>query len=98
MCLENCFSVFYCEVVSAFVIEVSFLYAAKFGSSLHIQSVSLCLFIGKLGPLILRDIEEKDSCFLLFVLLEVELCFHVAKLFVCVFSFKEDYFLAFIRV
>jgi hypothetical protein len=29
------------------------------GSCLHNQSVSLCLFIGELSPLILRDIKEK---------------------------------------
>ena len=29
------------------------------GSCLHIQSVSLRLFIGELNPLILRDIKEK---------------------------------------
>ena len=29
------------------------------GSCLHIQSVSLCLFIGELSPLILRDIKER---------------------------------------
>jgi hypothetical protein len=28
------------------------------GSCLHIQSVSLCLFIGELSPLMLRDIKE----------------------------------------
>jgi hypothetical protein len=38
------------------------------GSCLHIQSVSLCLFIGVLSPLMLRDI--KDIC----LLLEMELC------------------------
>ena len=29
------------------------------GSCLHIQSVSLCLFIGELNPFMLRDIKEK---------------------------------------
>jgi hypothetical protein len=29
------------------------------GSCLHIQSDSLCLFIGELSPFILRDIKEK---------------------------------------
>jgi hypothetical protein len=31
----------------------------NFGSFLLIQSVNLCLFIGELSPLILRDIKEK---------------------------------------
>ena len=30
------------------------------GSCVYIQSVSLCLFIGELSPLILRDIKEKS--------------------------------------
>jgi hypothetical protein len=38
------------------------------GSCLNSQSVSLCIFIGKLSPLILRDIKEgwllvSDVCF-----------------------------------
>jgi hypothetical protein len=45
------------------------------GSCLHIQSVKLCLFIGKLSSLMLRDIKKSDCYFLLFLLLEVELCF-----------------------
>jgi hypothetical protein len=45
--------------VFVFVPEVVFLYAAKVGSCLHNQSVSLYLFIGELSPLILRDIKEK---------------------------------------
>jgi hypothetical protein len=59
MCLENCSPTFYSEVVSVFVTEVHFLYAANVCSCLCIQSVSLCLFIGELGSLILRDVKEK---------------------------------------
>jgi hypothetical protein len=65
------------------------------GSCLHIQSVGLCLFIGKLSPLILRDIKGNDCCFLLFLLLEVELCLCGYLLFGLL---KEDYFVAFSRV
>ena len=43
------------------------------GSCLCSQSVSLCLFIGELSPLILRDIKE-NNCFLLFLLLELAFC------------------------
>jgi hypothetical protein len=44
-------------------------------SCLHSQSVSLCLFIGELSPLISSYIKEKkkDCCFLLLLSLEVEL-------------------------
>ena len=51
ICLENCFPAFYSEVVSVFDTEVHLL--------LHIQTVSLYIFIGELSSLILRDIKEK---------------------------------------
>jgi hypothetical protein len=52
------------------------------GSPLRIQSVTLCLLIVELSPLILRDVKEKnDCCFLLFLLLEVELCLCGSLLF-----------------
>jgi hypothetical protein len=41
----------------------------------RIECVSLCLFIGKLSPLILRHIKENDCCFFLFLLVNVELRF-----------------------
>ena len=47
---------YYSEVVSVFVTEVCFLYAAKCWVCSHIQSVGLCLFIWELSPLMLRDI------------------------------------------
>jgi hypothetical protein len=56
ICLENRFPSFYSEVVSVFVTEVCFQNA---GSCLRIHSFSLCLFIGELSPLMLRDIKEK---------------------------------------
>ena len=59
ICLENYFPAFYSEVVSVFVTEVHFLYAENTGSCLFIQSVSLYLFIGKLSPLMLRDIRHQ---------------------------------------
>ena len=59
ICIQNIFPAFYSEVVSVFVPEVGFLYAAKCWVLLHNQSVSLCLFIRELTPLILKDIKEK---------------------------------------
>jgi hypothetical protein len=53
ICLENCFPAFYSKVVSIFFPEVGFLYAAKLGSCLCSQSISLCRFIGELSLLIL---------------------------------------------
>jgi hypothetical protein len=45
------------------------------GSCLQIHFVSLCLFIGELSPLILRDIKEDDCWFLLFVSVGGFMCF-----------------------
>ena len=59
------------------------------GSCLCIQSVSLCLFIGELSPLMLSN-----CYFLLFLLLEVELCLCGYLLL----GLLKDYFLAFSRV
>ena len=59
ICLEDLFPSFYSEIVSAFVVEVCFLYAAKCWILFEYQSVNLRLFIGELSPLILRD--NKDG-------------------------------------
>ena len=62
------------------------------GSGLHSQSVSLCLFIGELIPLILRDIEKKVivvSCY--FLLLEFEFC----SCGYLLFGLLKDYLVAF---
>jgi hypothetical protein len=93
ICLENCFPDFYSEVVSVFIPEVGFLYAAKCWVLLHNQSVSLCLFIGELNPLILRDIKEKS------LLLPVTFVVRVGILFMWLSSLGllKDYFLAFSR-
>jgi hypothetical protein len=56
--LGKIFPAFY-SVVSAFITQACFLYAANAGSCFHILFVSLCLFIGVMSPLILRDIKEK---------------------------------------
>jgi hypothetical protein len=54
---------------------------------------SLCLFIGELSPMILRDVKEKSFCFLLFLLLELKFCsFRYLLLYL-----MKDYFLAFSR-
>ena len=47
------------QVMSVFEIKVYFLYNQKAGSCFHIHSLSLCLFIGKLSPLIVRDINDQ---------------------------------------
>ena len=52
------------------------------GSCLCSQSISLCLFIGELSPLILRDIKEKLS------LLPVNFVVRVGILFLWLFSFR----------
>jgi hypothetical protein len=53
------FSAFYSEVISIFVAEVCFLCAVQFWILfVHPYSVSLCLFIGQLSPLIMRDIND----------------------------------------
>jgi hypothetical protein len=56
--LGKFFSSPYFEVVSLSLMLV-FCVQQNAGSCLCIKSVSLCLFIGKLSPLILRDIKEK---------------------------------------
>jgi hypothetical protein len=64
------------------------------GSCLCNQSVSLCLFIGELIPLILRDIEKKVivvSCYFLLLLLGLYSCGYP------LYGLLEDYFLDFFR-
>jgi hypothetical protein len=56
--LENYFPGFYSEVVSDFVIEWVSCMHLNVGFCLHIKSVSLCLFIGELSPLTLRDVKQ----------------------------------------
>ena len=54
----------------------------NFGYSLCNQSVSLCLFIGELSPLILRDSKER------YLLLPVIFVVRVGILFMWLFSFR----------
>ena len=63
----------------------------KVGCCLCNQSVNLCLFIGKLSPLILRDIKEK------LLLLPVIFLVRVGSLFMWLSSLGllKDCFLAF---
>ena len=56
---KNCFPAFYSKVESVFVTEVSCM-QQNVGSCLCNQSVSLCLFIGELILVILRDIMQKQ--------------------------------------
>jgi hypothetical protein len=49
--------------MSVFDTEVHFLYAAKCWNCLHIQSVSLCLFIGGLE---LTDVDIKEKVIVTF--------------------------------
>ena len=60
ICLEICFPAFYSEEVSVFVLRLVSCKQQNVGSCLYSQSISLCLFIGELSPLILRDIKEKQ--------------------------------------
>ena len=78
--------------MSVFFPEVDFLKQQNVVSCLCSQSVSLCLFIGELSPLILRGIKEK-CCFLLFLLLELGFCSSGCLLL----GLLKDYFLAFAR-
>jgi hypothetical protein len=59
ICLENCFPAFHSEVVSVLSLRWVSCKQQNIVSYLCSQSVSLCLFIGELSPLILRDIKEK---------------------------------------
>ena len=63
------------------------------GSYLLIQSVSLCIFIGELSPLMFRDI--KETLLLLFVTFDVIFMFVWLSFWGLL---KEDYFLAFSKV
>jgi hypothetical protein len=90
--LENCLPAF--EVVSVFVPVVGFLYAAYMGPFLCNQSVNLCLFIGDLSPLIIRDIKEKSLLLPVIFVIRVGIFVHVAIFFS---GLLKDYFLAFFR-
>jgi hypothetical protein len=56
--LKNLFVALNFEVVSIFDAEIISYIHQSVGSCLYIQSVSLCLFIGELCPLMLRDIND----------------------------------------
>ena len=85
-----CFPYFYSYVVSVFVTEAHFLRQYIAGSCLCIHSVSLCLFIGELAPLMLRDTKEKW--------LLLHSIFVVRDGFVCIFCvcWKKINFLLFL--
>jgi hypothetical protein len=68
--LENCFPSLYSEVVSVFSLMWIFCMQQTVESCFCNLSVNLCLFIGELSPLILRDDKEKVLLFLL----ELEFC------------------------
>ena len=67
------------------------------GSFLPNQSLSLCLFIGELSSLILRDIKEEALIFpVLLLLLLLELEFYSCGYLLL--GLLKDYFLAFSKV
>jgi len=68
VCLENFFPAFYSEVISMFVAKV-FLVYSRMMEPFFIHSVSLCLFIRELSPLILGD--NNDQLMLIPVILIV---------------------------
>ena len=94
ICLENCFPAFYSEVVSVFVTEVGFLYAAK-SWVLFLQPVyqSMSFYWGIESIEILR---KSNCCFLLFLLLELEFCscglFSLGLLKYCFLAFSQALF------
>ena len=57
--MENCFPAVYSEVVSVLSMRLVSCMLQNVAFCLCNQSVSLCLFIGELSPLTLRDIKEK---------------------------------------
>ena len=87
--MENCFLALYSEVVSVFDTEVRFLYGAKCWV-LSIQSRS---FYWGIESIDVKKLRNSDCCFLLFLLLEVELCLCDYLLL----GLLKDYLLAFSR-
>ena len=73
--LRKLFLDFYSEVVSVFVTELGSLYVAKSWVLFCNQSVSLCLFIVELSPLILRDTKEKKLLFPIIFVVRVGILF-----------------------
>ena len=63
------------------------------GSCFHDQSVSVCIFIGELNQLILRDIKEKPLLLPVILLLELRFC----SCGYLLLSYLKDYFLVFSR-
>jgi hypothetical protein len=85
------FRPFACKIVfHAFILRYCLSFSLRWvsckqqnvGSCLCSQSVSLCLFIGELNPLILRDIKEKS------LLLPIIFVVNVGMLFLWLFSFR----------
>jgi hypothetical protein len=62
----------------------------KVDSCLHNQSVSLCLSIRELSPLVLRDIKEKSLLLLVIFVVRVEILF----MWLSSLGLLEDYILA----
>ena len=91
ICLEICFPDLYPEVMSVFIPEVYFFYEIKCWSCLHIQSISLYLFIGELSPLILRDIKEKSLLLPVIFVVRVGILF----MWLSTLGLLKGYFLAF---
>ena len=71
--LENLFLTFYSEVMYFFDIEVCFLNVAEGWVLFSYHFVTLCLFIGELIPMTLRDINDQWLLILLFLVFVVVL-------------------------
>ena len=75
ICLENCFSAFYSDVESVFLLEVGYLQAAKFWV-LFVQSVYQSMsFIGEFSPFMLREIKEKQLLLTVIFVVKVGILF-----------------------
>ena len=76
---KNLFPTLYSEVISLWKADVCFCTKQKDESCFHIYSVRLCLYIGKLSPLLLRDINYQwlliSVIFVLFLLVVVFVCY-----------------------
>jgi hypothetical protein len=93
ICFENCFPVFYSEVVSVFFTEIFFPVCNKMLGPVDISSPLVYIILGNWVHL--EMLKNSNCCFLLFLLLEVDFCLCD---YLLVGFLKEGYFLAFYMV